>query len=165
MGYGISFMERQRYSRIIGESRGFNLIELMTAIAVFGILAAIAIPSFLSFQPSLRLNGGAREVMSKLRWARAQAVEKNATYVVDFPNDHSIRVFKDDNLNSTWDNGETTQTFDIQTDYTGVTFTVSGSNPQFTGRGTASGATTITVTNTSGSKQVSVTAPGNVKIS
>jgi prepilin-type N-terminal cleavage/methylation domain-containing protein len=165
MQFGGSFMERRSDLRMVGDSRGFNLIELMTAISVFSILAAIAIPSFMSFQPSMRLNGGAREVMSKLRWARAQAVEQNATYVVDFPNDHTIRAFKDDNLNGTWDSGETTQTFDIQTDYTGVTFTVSGSNPQFTGRGTASGATTITVTNTSGSRDVKVTAPGNVKIS
>lgn len=158
-------MNRRGVFQIILSSKGFSLVELLTAVAVFGILAAIAIPSFLAFQPSMRLNGGAREVMSKLRWARAQAVEQNATYVVDFPNDHSIRVFEDNNLNGAWDIGESTETFDIQTDHAGVTFTVSGSNPKFTGRGTASGATEITVTNTSGSRVVKVTAPGNVKIS
>ena len=158
-------MDRRGASEIILSNKGFSLGELITAVAVFGILSAIAIPSFLSVQPGLRLNGGAREVLSKLRWARSQAVEQNATYIVDFPSNHSLRVFNDANLNDTWDSGETTQTFDIQSDYTGVTFTVSGSNPKFTGRGTASGITNITVTNTSGSKTVSVGATGNIKIS
>lgn len=158
-------MDRGRALQIIVSNRGFNLSELMTAMAIFGILAAIAIPSFLSLQPALRLNGGAREVMSKLRWARSQAVEQNATYIVDFPSNHSLRVFNDANLNDTWDSGETTHTFDIQTDFEGVTFTVSGATPKFTGRGTATGVTSITVTNPSGSKTVSVSATGNVKIS
>lgn len=158
-------MDRRNVFQLIVRKKGFSVGELMTAMAVFGILAAISIPSFLSVQPGLRLNGGAREVMSKLMWARSQAVEQNAIYIVDFPTNHTLRVFNDANLNDAWDSGETTHLFDIQTDYTGLTFTVSGSNPKFTGRGTASGATNITVTNTSGSKTVSVTATGNVKIS
>jgi len=57
------------------------------------------------------------------------------------------------------------QTVDIQTDHTEVTFSKSGDDPTFNSRGTAGGATTITITNSSGSKTVTVTATGNVRIS
>ena len=71
------------------------------------------------------------------------------------------------NGNGVADLGETTEeTVDIQTDYTDVTFVVGGSDttPNFNGRGTTSGETTITVSNGSGTRIVTVTATGNVKI-
>ncbi len=70
----------------MGNSRGFSIAELMTVVSVIGILTAIGIPSFLSFQPSMRLNGAAREVLGKLMWARAYAVQNNNTSVVTFFN-------------------------------------------------------------------------------
>lgn len=151
--------------RLLADIRGFSIGELMTVVSVIGIVTAVGIPSFLSFQPSMRLNGAAREVLSRLNWARANAVQNNNTSVVTFVNDHSFQIFNDANGNGLADANETT-TVNLQTNYSEVTFTVSGSSstPTFNGRGTASSDTTVTITNSSGSKIVQVSPTGNVKI-
>lgn len=155
-------------SKLLGRLRddqGFTLGEMVATLALFSILAAVAVPNYLAFQPGQRLNGGAREVLGKLRWARAQAVEENATYIVSFLDSHTLRIFNDSDLDGTWDTGEWKDDIDLQLNYSDVEFTVTGNDPKFTGRGTVStGTTTITLTNSSGSKQVQVTPTGNVKI-
>jgi hypothetical protein len=97
-------------------------------------------------------------------WARSQAVEENTTYVVIFPTDHKLKVFNDTNGNGSADITEWTETLDIRIPYPDVSLSPSGSHPTFNGRGTAGGNTTITLTNGSGSKIVTVSATGNVKI-
>jgi prepilin-type N-terminal cleavage/methylation domain-containing protein len=158
-------MYRGKSRGILSDIRGFTLGEMLAVVSIITIVSAIGVPSFLAFQPGFRLNGGGREILSKLMWARAEAVEKNSTYVVTFPDNHSLQIFNDTNLNGSWDTGEWTQTIDIQTDYSDVTFSASGSNPTFNGRGTASGSTIITISNSSGTKTVTVSPTGNVKIS
>jgi type IV fimbrial biogenesis protein FimT len=151
--------------RILRDIRGFSIAELMTVVSLIGILAAIGIPSFLSFQPSMRLNGAAREILSRLMWARANAVQNNNTSVVTFLSDHSFQIFNDANGNGSADANETI-TIDLQADYPNVTFALSGtsSSPVFNGRGTATTDTTVTISNSSGSKTVEVSPTGNVKI-
>ena len=150
---------------ILGNEKGFTLGELLTVAGVMSIMMAIAVPNYVALKPGMRLNGAAREILGKLMWARAKAVEQNNQWVVTFPTNHTVTLLDDKNNNGTADAGETTQTFDIQTDYSGVTFTKSGNDPIFTSRGTTTtGSTTLTITNSSGSKTVTVTASGNVKI-
>jgi type IV fimbrial biogenesis protein FimT len=160
------FTTLQEFKRILLNGRGFTLGEMMTVAGVISVMVAIAVPNYLSFQPTMRLNGAAREVLGKLMWARAQAVQNNNTSVVTFLTDHTFQVFNDANGNGTADANETI-TIDLQTDYSDVTFTVSGSTstPTFNGRGTAASDTTVTITNSSGSKTVTVSPTGNVKIS
>ena len=158
-------MGNWKLSKLLSDIQGFTLAEMLVVVSLMTIITAIGVPTFLAFQPGFRLNGGTREVLSRLMWARGEAVEENTTYVVNFPNNHSLQIFKDSNLNGSWDTGEWTQTIDIQIAYSDVTLSVSGSNPTFNGRGTANGSTTITVTNSSGSKTVTVSPTGNVKIS
>jgi len=141
--------------RVFLDVKGFTIAEIMAAAGVFAILVAVAIPNYLAFQPNLRLNGASREVLSKLMWARSKAVEENVTYDVTFPTDHTLEIRK---------SGVLIQTVDIEPDYNGVTFSKSGIDPAFNSRGTAGGATTITVSGSSGSKTVTVTAAGNVRI-
>ncbi len=147
---------------MIKRQRGFTLTELLVTIAVFGILAAIAIPSFFSWMPSLRLNGAARLVMGDLMAARMKAVSQNNRFRVIFIDNHQYKMLDDDNNNNVEDTGEWTQTRDIQDQYADVTL-VSTANPIFYPRGSAWGAT-ITLTNSSGSKIVRVASTGRVKI-
>jgi len=149
-------MTLQEFKRVLSNNRGFTIGEMMAVAGVISVVMAIAVPNYLSFQPSMRLNGASREVLSKLMWARSKAVAESTTYDVTFPTDHTIEIRKA---------GVLIQTVDIQTDYTGVTFTKSGDDPAFNSRGTTGGATSITITNSSGSKTVTVTTTGNVKIS
>jgi len=159
-------MMRNGFKSLRVDCRGFSLAELLTVTAIIGIVTAVAMPSFLAMQPSRRLNGASREVFGKLMWARAQAVEENITYSVTFPTNHSMTIIRDANGNGAVDTGETTESVDIQTDYSDCTFTVSGGDttPNFLGRGTTNGDTTITISNTAGSRVVTVSLTGNIKI-
>lgn len=148
-------MTLRRFERIFLDIRGFTLSEMMAVAGVIAVLVAVAVPNYLTLQPNMRLNGASREILGKLMWARSKAVEENATYNVTFPTDHTLEIRK---------SGVLIQTVDIQTEYTGVTLSKSGNDPAFDSRGTAGGATTITITGSSGSKTVAVTAAGNVRI-
>jgi type IV fimbrial biogenesis protein FimT len=155
-----------KVKRVLGNEKGFTLGEVLAVAGVMSIMMAIAVPNYVALQPGMRLNGAAREVLGKLMWARAKAVEQNNQWVVTFPTSHTFTLLDDKNNSGTADAGESTQTFDIQTDYSGVTISKTGSDPIFTSRGTTNtGSTTLTITNSSGSRTVTVTATGNVKIS
>jgi len=150
------FVTLRQFVRVLWDIKGFSLAEMMATAGVLAVLVAVAVPNYLAFQPNMRLNGASREVLGKLMWARSKAVIENTTYDVTFPTDHTLEIRKA---------GVLIQTVDIQTEYTGVTFSKSGDDPAFNSRGTAAGATTVTITNSSGSKIVTVTTTGNVKIS
>ena len=145
---------------------GFTLTELMVTIVVFAILAGIAIPSFMSLMPGMRLNGAARQVMGDLMAARMNSVKQNNRFRVFFnsPGTNQYQILDDDNNNNSADTGEaiTTPPKNIQDNYHDVSFS-STTNPIFYSRGTAYG-TTVTVTNSSGSKYVKVAITGRVKI-
>jgi type IV fimbrial biogenesis protein FimT len=142
--------------------RGFTLVEMMIVIAVLAIIAAIAAPNFQTYMAQRRLNGAARLVMTDLMDARMKAVSENNQFKVFFLDTHQYKVLDDENNNGTEDTGETSVTKDIQSNYPGVTLSASA-HPIFYPRGTAWG-TTVTLTNTSGSKSVSVSTAGRVKI-
>ena len=77
-------MFTHRYKRILTDGRGFSLAEVLVAIGIFAILAAIATPQFIAFRPKNRLNGAARQIYSELMWARSKAVTENGSYMVTF---------------------------------------------------------------------------------
>jgi len=148
----------------IFRNNSFTLIELLIVIAIMGIMAAMAVPSYQTFMAQRRLNGAARQVMSDLMAARMKAITQNNEFKVFFLADgHQYQILDDDNNNGIADTGEAIQTKDIQTDYYDVTMS-STANPIFYPRGTAPGGATITLTNSRGSKYVKVAWTGRVKI-
>jgi prepilin-type N-terminal cleavage/methylation domain-containing protein len=77
---------------------GFTMTELVVVIAIIGITLAIAIPSFLTYRPTMRLKGAARDITTTLQWARMKAVSENNRMEIQFsPATKSYTIYDDDN--------------------------------------------------------------------
>lgn len=76
-------------------SAGFTLVEAMITVAVIAVVAGISAPNLLNSLPGLRANGGARQVLSDLRLARARAVDSGQPVVFEFLAGGDYRLFVD----------------------------------------------------------------------
>lgn len=77
---------------------GFTIIEMMFAIAVMAILAAIAIPNFSDTVKANRVQSQARDLYSQLNYARSEAVSRGSTVLFCRSSDAST-------CSGTWSNG------------------------------------------------------------
>lgn len=61
---------------------GFTLTELMVVLAIVGILAMIAVPSFNSLVQSQRVKNAGFELYSSLALARSEAIKRNSDVTI-----------------------------------------------------------------------------------
>lgn len=67
------------------QNRGVTLLELMVVLACVGILAAIAVPSWIrNGWPAYRLKNAANQVVADVRYARMRAVAASREYRLRF---------------------------------------------------------------------------------
>lgn len=66
---------------------GFTLVELMAAVAVFGILVSIAVPSVYRSMDTMESKSNADALSGRLRLARAQALSTYSDVIVYFNRD------------------------------------------------------------------------------
>src|SRR5215510_6043857 len=141
---------------------GFTLMELLVTIAVIGIVSTVAAMNMTKQVPLYTLNSATKQLVWTLRALRMQAISQHHTVTVTFANDHTYTVWTDKNDNGQINDGEV-QTKDINSQYRGVRF-VSTNNPVFNPTGTVSNTASITLTNTGGSKIISMNSSGQIKI-
>jgi type IV fimbrial biogenesis protein FimT len=63
---------------------GFSLMELLVVVGLIALLAAVAVPMFLTNIPKYRLKGAARMVVSDFQRAKLEAVKRNCNVEIRF---------------------------------------------------------------------------------
>ena len=64
--------------------KGFSLAEIVTVIAIVGILSAIAIPMIMKWMPNIRLRGAGQELFGDMHRAKTEAIKRSRNVVVQF---------------------------------------------------------------------------------
>jgi prepilin-type N-terminal cleavage/methylation domain-containing protein len=132
------------------EEKGFTLAEMLVTSSVLGILLAAAAVGLGTLAPQFDLDNAARKVAMALNQGRVQAITRGHTMVVAFDtNDFTIT-----------DGDET-----VATDQLPLHITVSADgDATFTPLGTVTAPVTVTVSNSDGSRIVSVGLIGEVQV-
>jgi prepilin-type N-terminal cleavage/methylation domain-containing protein len=77
-------------------SRGITLIELIIAVVLVGLVAAMALPRFGKVVPRLEFKSASRDMVSDLRWARSLAIAQRTQVGLYFDWQHrQYLLFKD----------------------------------------------------------------------
>lgn len=63
--------------------RGFGLTELIVVVALIGVMAALGVPSLLTYWQSSRLSAGAEQLASVMNRARQLAIRQNTPVCVE----------------------------------------------------------------------------------
>ena len=83
-------------------SKGFTLIELIIAMVIMGIIAAIGIPNFLGWMANYNLKAAANELYSSMQFARINAVKQNKEWAVVFDIANGVYYVCSDNGDGDW---------------------------------------------------------------
>ncbi len=85
--------------RSVRNSRGITLVELMTIVVLIGIIAAMAMPEFGATMSRLKFRNSARQMLSKLRLARSNAISNKQQFGVHFDQSTRTMTVFQDNIN------------------------------------------------------------------
>lgn len=75
-------------------SRGFTLLELLVALAIFSAVVGIAIPSWIVLLPTFSLNSAARQIQSELNKIKMQAIAENVTFRLAFSDRSNLYIIE-----------------------------------------------------------------------
>jgi Tfp pilus assembly protein FimT len=172
---------KRREKETMQKSSGFTLLELMIILCLMGIIAAIAMPSFMSWKHNYRLKAAAQDVYSNFQLAKLTAVRRNTFCTISFNQtlagqafDYIIYLDTDRSLTYT-DGEEVIVKMNLQKEYEGsvamesMTFTGNAvgfmPNGLTRGGGGGFGAGTVSLANTiNGSIKIVLSSVGGVRM-
>jgi prepilin-type N-terminal cleavage/methylation domain-containing protein len=70
--------------KMMRKNSGFTALELATTIAILAVIAALAMPPYLRWNRTRRLEGAVVNLTSDLEMAKVRAIRENAFVVVEF---------------------------------------------------------------------------------
>ena len=167
------------FPKKISAHSGFSLAEVMTVIAIIGIVSAIAVPGFLAWLPDYYLKSAARDLRASFQLARMTAIKTGTNCTITFNQSvdgvtYDYVVFQDADNDLVFDSSETVVRkvkwadyhSGISTnsnDFTAVGFRSNGI-PVFAEDGPTSNGT-VSIKNTDNSEaDITVSIAGNIKI-
>jgi prepilin-type N-terminal cleavage/methylation domain-containing protein len=149
---------------------GFTLAELIMVIAVIGILAVMAVPSFLRYYQAAALKAGAQQLVTLINQARELAIKENNKVCAKLSSATQMTYVRNSTntcTGSAWVGAGTDAAGNISLP-AGITVTASADPPaifDYLGSAQTSTATyTLTNTQTNATLTVSVAASGRVSI-
>jgi prepilin-type N-terminal cleavage/methylation domain-containing protein len=132
--------------------RGFSVVELIAAVALMGIVAAIAVPNWIGLSPTYSLNNSVRQIQSELHSIKMRAAAEGVGFQMAYSQGGTAYTIKRD--------AQTVTTKPIAEG----TMIVKDGMISFSPQGTA-GANRVRVRNGVGiCKQIVVSATGRVRI-
>ena len=140
---------------------GFSLPEMLVGISVLGVLATVALPTAWTLFPAASTRGAAREVQAALYQARMVAIQTRQNICLQaVPG--GVQLLQGSCAGAAWI-GQDTNSAGVIAVPNDVSLT--GASPVFTPFGTASTASVLTITHSSGaSLTVTVQPSGQVTI-
>lgn len=93
------------------KNRGVTLTELIIVISIIGILVIALGFSFQGWLGRYKIESQTKELYVDVMNARARAMQRNRTHLLDFPGSTSYRISEDLNNNGSFDAGEALPTY------------------------------------------------------
>ena len=125
--------EKQKWEmKNMRKDSGFSLIEVMTVIAIIGVIAAIAVPLMIGSRGGANLRGAVQNLKGDIQLAKMKAVQESGAVAVLF-SDNGYRVFLDRDNPGVRDAGE--RYFEIKELPAGVSIDLGSTD--FNGKGYA----------------------------
>ena len=146
----------------VSQAAGFTLVELLVTMAIMGMVSSVTAVSMIRELPRYRLTNAASQLAWTFRGLRMRAISQHHAVTVTVTTPHSYTVWTDRNDDGVSNSGEV-QTIDFHGAYPGVQL-ASTANPTFNPTGTVTNLPTLTLTNPSGAKTLTVTLLGEVTI-
>ncbi|MBZ0170536.1 hypothetical protein MELA_00008 [Candidatus Methylomirabilis lanthanidiphila] len=88
--------------RVLSNSRGLTIAELLVTIGIIGIVSVTAFPVFVNFLQATQTRGAARELVDLLNQARQLAIATNSRYQVEIDTANNRLRFVRTNNGQPW---------------------------------------------------------------